>query len=158
MHSLTQALLTQHETGPGAFEHAVAGSSASDIRQTIAELVKRDSMDLAEALSRAGLALYPHSEDILAISALLAETQADWARAQALLEKLIEVQDKATTAAAWYHLIRVQRCHFEPAAALRSAQQACALHPQDALLAQELDAVREVVSRTNVFATPALAH
>lgn len=158
MHSLTQILLTQRETGPIAFEREVSRFSPADIRLVIADLVRRERLDLANSLADAGLSLYPQSEDILAISALLAECQGDWNNAQALLEQLIEVQGKTTTPQAWFHLIRVQRCHFEPAQALRSAEKAVLLHPEDTNLSQELHAVRELVTSTNVFATPALAH
>ena len=71
-----------------AMQHLVAEQSLNlkevsrftpvDFRLGIQYLVAQDQPDLAQALAEAGLALYPFSEDILAISGLLAITREDW--------------------------------------------------------------------------------
>ena len=65
---------------------------------------------MADALVAAGLAQYPDSEDILAIAALLAEVNQDWAQAQNCLERLMAVQGDHVQAETCYHLVRVMRC------------------------------------------------
>ena len=157
MSSLTETLLSQAAHGAMALDGVVSQFTPAEIRQTMADLVAKDQMALANALSDAGLSLYPQSEDILAISALLAETQADWANAEQLLEQLISVQQQVSTPSAWRHLIRVQRCHFEPAKALLSALQAVGHHPNDADLAEELASLQEMLAGQTVLSAPSLA-
>ena len=84
--------------------------SASEVRQAIAYWVAQDKLDVADALVAAGVAMYPNSEDILVMGALVAEVNQDWAQAQDCLEKLIAVQGAAVSAECWYHLVRVLRC------------------------------------------------
>jgi len=157
MPSLTDKLISQAARGGFAMDRVVSEFSPAEIRQTIAELVARDQITLANALSDAGISLYPQSEDILAISALLAEIQRDWPTAEHLLTQLIEVQGALATAHSWRHLIRVQRCHCEPGKALASARTATAQHPEDADLAQELAELQDMVGQTSVFSAPARA-
>ena len=47
---------------------------------------------MSEALVEAGLALYPESEDILAIASLMAMQRQDWGQASSLLRSLIDQQ------------------------------------------------------------------
>lgn len=154
MSQLINALMPLRASGASTFGKVVSEFSPAEIRQTIAELVTRKDMALANALSDAGLSLYPHSEDILAIAALLAETQSDWPMAEQLLEQLIEVQGTWTSPMAWQHLIRVQRCHCEPSKALQSAQLALRSHPQDPDLIQELNALIEWTTDQTLLAAP----
>ena len=114
MSSLTETLLSQAAQSAKTLDGVVSQFTTAEIRQTLAELVAKDKMTLANALADAGLSLYPQSEDMLAISALLAEMQSDWANAEQLLEQLIHVQQQVSTPVTWRHLIRVQRCHCEP--------------------------------------------
>ena len=157
MSSLTETLISKAARGGFAMDRVVSGFSPAEIRQTIAELVMREQVTLANAVSDAGISLYPHSEDILAISALLAEIQSDWPTAEHLLSQLIEIQGEMATPHSWRHLIRVQRCHCEPGKALASARVAATQHPQDADLAQELAELQDMVGQTRVFDTPARA-
>jgi len=117
----------------------IADFSPAEIRQGIAELVSKGMLSSAMTVSDAALNLYPESEDILAISALLAETQSNWPLAEQLLEQLIATQGSTTSARAWQHLIRVQRCHSDPTKALQSAQRALSAHPNDIDLSRELN-------------------
>ena len=157
MSSLIDTLLSQAARGAMSMDGVVSEFSPAEIRQTIADLVTRDQLTLANALSDAGLSLYPQSEDILAISALLAEAQSDWSAAEQLLEQLVQVQGAMTTPMTWRHLIRVQRCHCEPAKALASALQAVSVHPADAGLAQELADLIEMTSDQALVAAPSRA-
>lgn len=112
--------------------------SPAEIRQAIAELVAYDHTDMADALCEAGLALYPDSEDIVSVAALLAELRQDWPIAQLHLTRLLEIQGHQSQAAVWQHLIRVVRCQLDILTALQLARQATVLHPADPHLSVEL--------------------
>lgn len=146
MTSLYQAMLSQADAGHMLSVRDVSQFSAPEIRQTMADLVASNRVDLANALAAAGQSLYPDSEDILAISALLAEIQQDWTTAEELLRKLVDTQGAATTPFTWRHLIRVLRCQCEPGQALQVAKQALKAFPDDALLNDEFLALQALVS------------
>jgi hypothetical protein len=146
MTPLYQAMLSQANTGQLLSARDVSQFSAAEIRQTMADLVATDRVDLANALAAAGQSLYPESEDILAMSALLSEIQQDWTSAEELLRKLVQVQGDAATSFTWRHLIRVLRCQCEPGKAMQAAQQGLEQHPHDELLHEELVSLQALVS------------
>ena len=146
MTSLYQAMLSQAAIGHMLSVRDVSKFSAAEIRQTMADLVAADQIPLANALAAAGQSLYPGSEEILAISALLAEIQQDWTTAEDMLRKLVETQGDAATPFTWRHLIRVLRCQCEPAQAMQVAQQALSMHPQDTALQEEFASLQELFS------------
>lgn len=148
MTSLYQAMLSQAAFGQWLHPRDVSQFSATEIRQTMADLVANERVELANALAAAGQSLYPESEDILAMSALLSEIQKDWTSAEELLRKLVHVQGDTATPFTWRHLIRVLRCQCEPSKAMHAAQQALAIYPNDGLLQEEL------LSLTTLFAEP----
>ena len=111
--------------------------SAAEIREAIAYWVGRERMDIADALVAAGMSLYPESEDILAIGALLAEINQDWAQAQDCLEQLIALQAERATAESWYHLVRVMRCRQAHYAAFTAVKRGLRQHPTHAGLQVE---------------------
>jgi len=158
MTSLYQAVLSQAVMGQLPSMRVVSQFSAAEIRQTLADLVAADRIDLANALADAGQSLYPDSEDILAISALLAEIQQNWTLAEETLRKLVGTQGAATTPFTWRHLIRVLRCQCEPGKALQTAQQAIAAHPADPTLRDEFLALQELVSDQVPVAASAQMH
>jgi len=106
------------------------------VREWVAELFEQNHHTLAMALAEAGLALYPDSEDVLAIAALAAEVQQDWQHSRELLEHLIKVQAGNTPAQVWHHLVRVLRCEGQNQKALSVAQQALRQHPSSTDLQQ----------------------
>jgi tetratricopeptide (TPR) repeat protein len=158
MTPLYQAMFSQNVSGQMLSLRDVSKFSAAEIRQTMANLVAADRLDLANALAAAGQSLYPESEDILAISALLAEIQQDWTGAEELLRKLVNTQGDAATPFTWHQLIRVLRCQCEPGKALEVAQQALKAHPADGILNEEFLALRELVSEQVPLATSAQMH
>lgn len=158
MTSLYQAMLSQAVSGQMLSVRDVSQFSAAEIRQTMADLVATNRIDLANALAAAGQSLYPESEDILAISALLAEIQQDWTSAEELLRKLVETQGTGATPFTWRHLIRVLRCQCEPGQALQVAQQAMLAHPTDDTLRDEFLALQELVSEQMPVAASAHVH
>ena len=145
MTALYQAMLSQAVPSDPFSVGDVSQFSATEIRQTMSELVAANRLDLANALAAAGQSLYPESEDIIAMSALLAEMQQDWMGAEELLSKLVDLQGEATTAFTWRHLIRVLRCQCEPGKAMQTARQALTQYPQDTLLIEELASLQALV-------------
>ena len=158
MTPLYQAMLSQAVSGQMLSVRDVSQFSAAEIRQTMADLVAGNRIDLANALAAAGQSLYPESEDILAISALLAEIQQDWTTAEELLRKLVDTQGAAATPFTWRHLIRVLRCQCEPGQALQVAQQAMLAHPTDTTLNDEFLALQALVSEQVPVAASAQMH
>ena len=158
MSTLFQAMLSQTAYGQVLNVRDVSQFSAGEIRQTMANLVAHERVDLANALAAAGQSLYPDSEDILAMSALLAEIQQDWTTAEALLRKLVDTQGAAATPFTWRHLIRVLRCQCEPGKALQVAKQALLAHPGDVTLDEEFAALQDLVSEQVPVEAPAHLH
>jgi hypothetical protein len=113
------------------------------VREWVADLFRQDRINLAVALAEAGLALYPDSEDVLVIAALVSEVQQDWAYSRQLLEHLIKVQAGKTPPEVWHHYARVLRCLGEPALALRQLEQALRQHPQAIELQQLANQLRQ---------------
>lgn len=111
------------------------------VREWVAELFEQNHLSLAIALAEAGLALYPDSEDVLVIAALVSEVQQDWHRAIEILEHLIKVQSGNTPSEVWHHLARTLRCDGQHDRAHAVAAKALLQHPSsDELrqIAQEL--------------------
>jgi hypothetical protein len=157
MSMLLSDMLSQSDTGQYLTRRQISKFSAQEIRQTVASLVRDGHMDLADALSAAGLSLYPDSEDILAISALLSEIKLDWKSAEELLSHLMTVQADKVKPMTWLHLIRVIRCQSEFGRALLKAKQAVATCPNDPALQEEFLSLQELVSaETPDLATPHL--
>ena len=128
----------------------------ADIRRAIAQWVGQDRMDMAEALVAAGLAMHPDSEDILAIAALVAEMNQDWAQAQDCLEHLMGLQGDAVSAEISYHLVRVMRCRAAFHLALGQARRGLARHPGHAGLSQEHDELCALLESVPVTVAPVL--
>lgn len=152
MTSLTQALLSQTHWDMAPLQGTASRFRPEEIRQSIADLVQADRLAMADALSAAGLSLYPESEDILAISALLAELRQEWILAGELLQQLAQQQGMHCTATTWLHLVRVLRCQCEPAQAMQYLAQALAQHPHDAELQQELDSLNAQFNPSQLMA------
>lgn len=107
----------------------VSSFTPAEFRYGIAMQVAAERSDLAQALDSAGLALYPESEDVLSVCALLAELRQDWSEAVELLETLIKVQGDSSMAISWQFLIRCHRCNCDPANALAAANKAMLKFP-----------------------------
>jgi hypothetical protein len=128
--------------------NVVSKYSPSEIRETISKLVAGDNLDMAFALSQAGLALYPDSEDVLAIAGLLAMLKEDWVESAAILNHLIEVQGDRTPVTTHVMFIRALRCALEPAAALSAVMLAHEHYPNHPELEKEFEALSEMLGFT----------
>jgi hypothetical protein len=111
--------------------------SPTEIRETISKLVAEDKLDLAFALGEAGLALYPKSEDILAIAGLLGMLRQDWGYAIGTFNELLVLQGDAAPVTTHVMFIRSLRCALEPAAALSAVMIAHEHYPNHSELEAE---------------------
>ena len=115
--------------------------SAVDFRLGIQWLVTEEQPDLAQALAEAGLALFPMSEDILAISGLLAMTREDWPLAIELLQDLFSLQKDRVQPMTCQMLARALACNLDISEAHQVLDQAIKLWPNNLELEQEKSAM-----------------
>jgi hypothetical protein len=151
MLSLTRSLLNDASMGRLIQKREVSRFTPEDIRVAISELVAQDQMDLADALVDAGLSLYPESQDILAIAALLAEVHGDWSAADPLLDKILSLQGEKATATTWQHKVRVLRCLCDPAGALKATQMGLSMHPTDPTLLSEQHILQDMLAEAQIL-------
>jgi len=116
-----------------------------DFRLGIQWLVAQDQPDMAQALAEAGLALYPLSEDILAISGLLAITREDWPLAVEILQDLVSIQNTRVQPMTYQMLARALTCNLDVAEAHQVLETALQIWPNDATLIQERNAMATAV-------------
>lgn len=137
--TLIQELMNQAAVGSLLNAQSIKRFSPAEIRETIQSLVATEQLDLANALGDAGMSLYPHSEDILAITSLLAMMNQDWPLAVELMDELVEIQGANTPAFTYVMLVRALRCNLDPERALQVARHALATYPgQVELMAEKL--------------------
>ena len=126
----------------------------ADFRVGIQWLVSEDQNDMAQALAEAGLALFPLSEDILAISGLLAITRQDWPLAIELLQDLVTLQKDNVQPMTCQMLARALACNLDIAEAHQVLDQAMKLWPNNPELEQEKRAMtlsQDVMSAPTQF-------
>ena len=129
MNRLTEETIKQATVGKMMTCQEVSSYSPQEIREAISGLVAEHKTILAEALVEAGLALYPESEDILAIASLMAMQRQDWGQAASLLRSLIDQQGVNATPYSYIMLVRALRCNLEYAEALSICIDAQEKHP-----------------------------
>lgn len=103
--------------------------SPLEIRVVMQELVSEGKIDLASALGDAGMAIYPHHPEMLAIHGLVVMLREDWTQGIALLSELLELQGQETPDFVYVMLSRAMRCNLDPAAAIQIVQQGLQHHP-----------------------------
>jgi hypothetical protein len=136
---LMQEIAQQAAVGGLLTSDIVKRFSPAEIRETIQSLVAAEQLELANALGDAGLAIYPHSEDVLAITALLAMMNQDWPLAVDLMDELLEIQGENTPPFTYVMMVRALRCNLDPERALEVARKGLARYPQQVeLLAEKL--------------------
>jgi hypothetical protein len=150
MLNLAQQLISHAELGQMFNQVQVSRFAPSEIRLAIQELMAQDRDDLAYALGDAGLALYPESEDILAVTSLLAVIREDWPQAVDLLQQLMQMQNNQATVFTHAMLIRSLRCNQELASALEAARQGLAVFPNHPELIKEYDALADALGLSAV--------
>jgi hypothetical protein len=137
--TLIQELMNQAAVGGLLNAQAIKRFTPGEIREAIQSLVATEQFELANALGDAGMSLYPHSEDILAITSLLAMMNQDWPLAVELIDELIEIQGANTPPFTYVMMVRALRCNLDPVRALQMARQGLANYPEQVeLLAEKL--------------------
>lgn len=145
MHNLAQDMISFADSGQPFSAMQVSQYSPQDFRVAIQALMGENHDALAYALGDAGLALYPESEDILAITSLLAVVREDWPQAADLLRQLMEMQGAGATVFTHSMLIRSLRCNLDLAEAFEACGVALAVYPDHPELLKEYDALSEAL-------------
>lgn len=135
--TLIQELKNQASMGGLLQSHDIKRFNPAEIREAIQGLVANDDVDLACALGDAGLSIYPQSEDILAITGLLAVMRQDWSQAVELLEDLMSIQGANTQPFTYVMLVRALRYNLDPMRAIQVVNLGLAAYPLQQELAQE---------------------
>jgi hypothetical protein len=135
--TLIQELMNQAAVGSLLNAQTIQRFSPAEIRETIQSLVATEQLELANALGDAGMSLHPHSEDILAITSLLAMMNQDWPLAVELMDELVEIQGANTPPFTYVMLVRALRCNLDPVRALAVARQGLAAYPDQVELVAE---------------------
>lgn len=112
-----------------------------EVRQTVSALVSEERLELADSLAQAGLALFPESDDILAIAGLVAMLREDWEEAGSLLNELLVLQGNNAPITTHLMFIRSLRCAGEQAAALSAVMLAHEQYPNHPELEAEFEAI-----------------
>ena len=134
---LAQEIITSAQVGRMLSDREVSRFKPAEIREAIQTLVTEGKDGLAIALGDAGLSLYPDSEDILAITGLLALMRQDWAYAVDLMGQLHQLQGEKTPAFTYVMLVRALRCNLEPVRAAHVCTQALKQYPEQIELVAE---------------------
>jgi len=134
---LAQEIITSAQVGRMLSDREVSRFKPAEIREAIQTLVTEGKDGLAIALGDAGLSLYPDSEDILAITGLLALMRQEWSLAVELMDQLRDVQQDKTPPFTYVMLVRALRCNLDPVRALEVVNEGLAKYPDQVELAAE---------------------
>ena len=145
MQNLAQVMISYADKGQVFNMSQISRYSPEEFRMAIQTLMGENRDALAYALGDAGLALYPESEDILAITSLLAVVREDWPQAADLLRQLMDMQGAGATVFTHSMLIRSLRCNLDLAEAFEACGVALALYPEHPELLKEYAALAEAL-------------
>lgn len=134
---LAQEIITNAQVGRMLSDREVSRFKPAEIREAIQTLVTEGKDALAIALGDAGLSLYPDSEDILAITGLLALMRQEWALAVEHIEHLRSIQGETTPPFTYVMLVRALRCNLEPVRALEVVNEGLKKYPDQIELTAE---------------------
>ena len=150
---LAQEIITSAEVGRMLSNREVSRFKPAEIREAIQTLVTEGKDGLAIALGDAGLSLYPDSEDILAITGLLALMRQEWSLAVELMDQLRDVQQDKTPPFTYVMLVRALRCNLDPVRALEVVNQGLAKYPDQVELAAEKLILKDFSTASSVQET-----
>ena len=153
MTMLAQEIITSAEVGRMLSDRDVSRFKPAEIREAIQTLVTEGKDGLAIALGDAGLSLYPDSEDILAITGLLALMRQEWSLAVELMDQLRDVQNDKTPPFTYVMLVRALRCNLDPVRALEMVNEGLAKYPDQIELAEEKLILKEFSTASSVQKT-----
>lgn len=150
---LAQEIITSAQVGRMLSDREVSRFKPAEIREAIQTLVTEGKDGLAIALGDAGLSLYPDSEDILAITGLLALMRQEWSLAVELIDQLRDVQQDKTPPFTYVMLVRALRCNLDPVRALEVVNQGLAKYPDQIELAAEKLILKDFSTASSVQET-----
>ena len=150
---LAQEIITSAQVGRMLSDREVSRFKPAEIREAIQTLVTEGKDGLAIALGDAGLSLYPDSEDILAITGLLALMRQEWSLAVELMDQLRDVQQDKTPPFTYVMLVRALRCNLDPVRALEVVNQGLAKYPEQVELAAEKLILKDFSTASSVQET-----
>jgi len=150
---LAQEIITSAQVGRMLSDREVSRFKPAEIREAIQTLVTEGKDGLAIALGDAGLSLYPDSEDILAITGLLALMRQEWSLAVELMDQLRDVQQDKTPPFTYVMLVRALRCNLDPVRALEVVNQGLAKYPDQIELAAEKLILKDFSTASSVQET-----
>ena len=153
---LAQEIITNAQVGRILSDREVSRFKPAEIREAIQTLVTEGKDALAIALGDAGLSLYPESEDILAITGLLALMRQEWTLAVELIESLKAIQGDSTPPFTYVMLVRALRCNLEPVRALEVVNEGLKKYPDQIELTAESLILQDF--RTSVPVTESTSH
>jgi len=87
--------------------------------------------DLARALGDAGLAIYPASEDMLVINAMMAMLRQDWDTVFEHMKPLLTVRGERTTAVSYRILVQALMKRLDYSSAYSVLTEAMSRYPED---------------------------
>jgi uncharacterized protein HemY len=152
---LAQEIITNAQVGRMLSDREVSRFKPAEIREAIQTLVTEGKDALAIALGDAGLSLYPESEDILAITGLLALMRQEWSLAVELIESLRAIQGDKTPPFTYVMLVRALRCNLDPVRALDVVNEGLKKYPDqieltaESLILQDFSTSVEVTQTTS---------
>ena len=150
---LAQEIITSAQVGRMLSDREVSRFKPAEIREAIQTLVTEGKDGLAIALGDAGLSLYPDSEDILAITGLLALMRQEWSLAVELMDQLCDVQQDKTPPFTYVMLVRALRCNLDPVRALEVVNEGLAKYPDQIELAAEKLILKDFSTASSVQET-----
>jgi len=137
MSVLLQEISSKQQLGAMVNERDLSRYTPSEICQTIQALMRDGQDEFAYLMGEAALNLYPYSEDILAVTGLLASTRQDWPLAVELLEELKRMQAANSPVLTFVVLARSLRCNLEPARAYEVVEEGLEYFPDHEELVSE---------------------
>lgn len=138
MSTATHAVPTRKGVTVNPIDPQARLSKPAQIRFAAADLVREGKLAEANLLTHEALKIYPQSEDVLAMRALILQVMQDWSTARQVLEKLLALQGSHAPAETWCHWVRVLRCEGMAQQAFEAATTALTQYPDHPVLAAEL--------------------
>lgn len=120
---------------------------AVEIRMAIQSLLAEpEHHELAHALGDAGMALYPESEDMLAINGLLATIREEWEHVIEYLLQLLAIREERTDSFTYKVLVHALKQRMEYEAALNVLTLGLQHYPDTPELINELHSLNNLVN------------
>ena len=94
-------------------------------------LAETQHHDLARALGDAGLAIYPESEELLVINAMMAMLRQDWDTVFEHMKPLLTVRGERTTAVSYRILVQALMKRLDYSSAYSVVTEALSRYPED---------------------------